>query len=206
MEAEERERPLLDDARRFHKQLDLISTLRVCCCCGEERGSHEISDCVYEEDDELLEPLGGVLVRAHERSESREGAGGTAAPATPLQPLRLCISCRLCLRANKMRPANASKCQQVPRRPHSPALPHHRADVHQMARTPRTYEPGVREAARSTEVARPSRCRSRRRRCHGSRRRLNPLYMHIIGVSLTTFRPGMERNALELHITKLRRR
>ena len=133
MEAEEKERPLLDDARRFHQQLDLISTLRVCCCCGEERGSHEISDCVYEEDDELLEPLGGVLVRAHERSESREGAGGTAAPATPLQPLRLCISCRLCLRAKKMRPANAfrlaepdkrfTELSELERRLISPAIP-----------------------------------------------------------------------------------
>ena len=35
------------DATNFHIDLDAMSTLVVCACCGEERGSHEFTDKTY---------------------------------------------------------------------------------------------------------------------------------------------------------------
>ena len=62
------------DATNFHIDLDAMSTLVVCACCGEERGSHEFTDKTYEADCALLAPLQGSLVRARVRAESVAGA------------------------------------------------------------------------------------------------------------------------------------
>jgi len=35
------------DATNFHSDLDAMSTLVVCACCGEERGSHEFTNKTY---------------------------------------------------------------------------------------------------------------------------------------------------------------
>lgn len=45
------------DATNFHIDLDAMSTLVVCACCGEERGSHEFTDKTY----------GGALLRLRTR-------------------------------------------------------------------------------------------------------------------------------------------
>lgn len=89
------------DLKRYHRQLDAISNLRVCSACGEEHGAHEVPDEVYAEDAKLLEPMGGQLVKL------------------PNEPLRICIFCKPVL-AKGRRPVWA----------HSSARRARRADAH----------------------------------------------------------------------------
>jgi hypothetical protein len=71
------------DLQDFYTRLDDCANLRVCACCGEERGRHEIPDAVYAADDAVWAPMEGNLVRV-------DG-----------QPLRRCEHCMYVMRRGK---------------------------------------------------------------------------------------------------------
>jgi len=73
----------LDDREAFEYDLLVASTLRVCACCGQERGGHLILDKVYDVSDTLFAPLHGDLV------------------LVPGEPVRCCTRCALLLKKGK---------------------------------------------------------------------------------------------------------